>query len=544
MEFFRGEKLRHLGLIPEMAASRYGDRTVFFFRGEEQSFNELSERSNKVANAITELGIEPDERVCLYIPNSIQFPETIFGIIKAGAIPVPLNLRMPPRTLSYVVNNSDSDTIVASSLETSVSSPDKAKELAEDSDVERLVLPGESGEGIIDYSELVDGASPEFELPPRDYHDFCVQFYTSGTTGKPKGVPLTHENVLTCIEGYARIAGPEPDMRILHVLPLYHVYGLTAVLGTCLYRGSSIVFLADPDADKILRDIDNYECTSFTGVPALFNLLWLQYQGSPEEYDLGSLEDVICAAAPLAESTRKKIKNEWKVRFSEGFGLTETSPAGPFHPGDIPKGAGCVGWPHPNMEMKIVDPETKETIVPWDNIAPWGDLDEEHVDAEGELAVRGPVVFKGYYKMPEKNEEVFDDEGWFYTGDIVRIDEDKAFWMVERTDDMIISGGENIYPAEVEDALMEHPDIADAAVVRAPHEVKGEAPVAFVVPRPGAELNEEEIRDFSLERVATYAHPRRVFFKDSLPKSGALKTQRFKLEEEAKEKLPEPLGRK
>lgn len=544
MEFFRGEKLRNVGLIPDMAASRYGDRTVFFFRGEEQSFNELSERSNKVANAITELGIKPDERVCLYIPNSIQFPEAIFGIIKTGAVPVPLNLRMPPRTLSWVVKNSDAETIVASSIETSVSSPNRAKELAEDSGIERLILPGESGDGVVDYSKIIDDASPEFELPLRKYEDVAVQFYTSGTTGRPKGVPLTHENVLSCIEGYAQISAAEPDYRLLHVLPLYHVYGLTAVLGTCLYRGGSLVFLAEPDADKILRSIDEYECNSFTGVPALFNMMLLQYQQSPEEYDLGSLEEVICAAAPLAESARRTIKNEWKVRFAEGFGLTETSPAGSLNPGNMPKGAGCIGWPHPNLEMKIVDPETKEPIVPWDNIAPWGDLEEEHLDAQGELAVRGPVVFEGYYKMPEKNEEIFDDEGWFYTGDIMRIDEDKALWMVERADDMIISGGENIYPAEVEDALMEHPDIVEAAVVPAPHKVKGEAPVAFVVQRPGADLTEEEIREFSLERVATYAHPRRVFFKDSLPKSGALKTQRFKLEREAKEKLPEPLGRK
>lgn len=222
--------------------------------------------------------------------------------------------------------------------------------------------------------------------------------------------------------------------------------------------------------------------------------------------------------------------------------MSETSPAGTVNMGDVPKEAGCVGWPLSGLEMKIVDPETGETVVPWDNIAPWGELEEGHINSEGELAIRGPPVFKGYWKMPEKNEEVFDDDGWFYTEDRMRIDEDKAFWMVERTDDMILSGGENIYPSEVEDALLEHPEINEAAVASAPHKIKGEAPVAFVVTGEDSDLTEEEIKKFALERVPTYAHPRKVFFKESLPKSASLKTQRFKLKEEAEELLSEPLG--
>lgn len=361
--------------------------------------------------------------------------------------------------------------------------------------------------------------------------------------GKPKRVPLTHENVITCIEGYVQIAPAKPDTRVLHVLPLYHVYGLTAVLGALLWVGGSIVFQAEPDPDRILRNIDKYKCTAFTGVPALFRMMWLVYDNSPEDYDLSSLEDVVCAAVPLDEETRRIIMREWKVRFSEESGMTETSPAGSFHPGDIPKGAGCIGWPHPNLDMKIVDPRTREMIVSWDEIAPWGVLKEKHYDAEGEIAVRGPPVLKGYWKMPEKNEEIFDDEGWFYTGDIMRIDEDKAFWMVERKDDMILSGGgENIYPSMVEEALMEHPGVADAAVVGAPHRIKGRMPVAFVVTSPGAEATEDELKEFSLERVPTYAHPRRVFFVKSIPKSAILKTQHFKLEEEAEKRIEEPLG--
>lgn len=254
------------------------------------------------------------------------------------------------------------------------------------------------------------------------------------------------------------------------------------------------------------------------------------------------MEEVVCAAAPLDESTRKKIKKGWKVRFAEGWGMTETSPAGTMNLGNVPKGAGCIGWPVDNIEMKLTDQETRETIVPWANIAPWGDLEEDQVDAEGELAVRGPAVFDGYFNLPEENEKAFDEDGWFYTGDLMKIDDDKALWMLDRTDDMILSGGEKIYPSEIEDALLEHDQISDAAVAPAPHKTKGEVPVAFVVTSPDADLTEEEIKDFALERVATYAHPRKVFFKENLPKSGALKTQHFKLEKEAKELIETPLG--
>lgn len=543
MEYFKNQRVEHFGLIPDMIADRYVDRNVFFFRDEEQSFKEFGERTSKLASGLAQEGVEPGERIGLYLPNSIMFPESLFGAAKAGAVPVPLNLRMPPRTLSYIVEDSDITTIIASKIETNVSDPEQAKNLAEEADLERLIIPSESGGRKIDYDKLINKGNSDYEYPERDFEDHVIQYYTSGTTGRPKGVPLTHKNVLSSITGYSQAVGPDVEDRILHVMPLYHVYGLTAVLGTFLHEGGSIVLQAEAEPDLILENIEKYECNQFPGVPALFRMMWLIYQQAPEKYNIEEhLEEVLCAAAPLDEDTRKNIVDEWKVRFAEGWGMTETSPAGTFRPGSMPKQAGCIGWFLRNMKAKVVDPETHETRIPWKVIAPWGNPDDSHIRLEGELAVKGDPVFNGYYKMPEKNEEVFDDEGWFYTGDIVRMDEDKAFWIVERTDDMILSGGENIYPSAVEEAIMEHSDISDVAVVAAPHKTKGEAPVAFVILKPGAEVTEEEIKEFSLERLPTYAHPRRVFFKEGLPQSGALKTQRYKLENEAKETLSEPLG--
>ncbi len=542
MKFYKGEILQNLGLLPAMTADENGSRTVYFYRDEEQSFEELDRRSSCLASSLVESGIEPGDRVALYIPNTMQFPETFFGVIKTGAVPVPLNLRIPPRTLSYVIEDSDSKVLIASDLESSVSSPERAKELFESTDIEQMIIPSESGDSISDYEKLIEEGHSSFGHANQEYEDIAIQMYTSGTTGKPKGVPLSHENILSTIEGFGRSMISDSSSRQLLVLPLYHIYGLSALLCNYTYYGASTVLQAEPEPGTLLKNIEKYNVTNFAGVPALFRMMWLVYGQDPEEYDLSTLEEVVCAAAPLDETTRRKVKNEWEVRFGEGWGMTETSPCGCLNIGRVPKGAGCIGWPVQNVKIKLVDPETGETIVPWDEIGPYGDLKEEHIDAEGEAAVKGPAVFNGYHNMPEKNEEVFDDEGWFLTGDLMKIDEDKALWMLDRTDDMILSGGENIYPSEVEDALLENDEINDAAVVPAPHKTKGEVPVAFVVLAEGSELTEEEIKDFALERVPTYAHPRRVFFKDNLPKSGTLKTQHFKLEEEAEELIETPLG--
>ncbi|HET7322891.1 MAG TPA: long-chain fatty acid--CoA ligase, partial [Halococcus sp.] len=210
----------------------------------------------------------------------------------------------------------------------------------------------------------------------------------------------------------------------------------------------------------------------------------------------------------------------------------------------VRKAAGCIGPPVPNLECKLTDIETRETLVAPDDLTPFAnpDIDFENQDrVTGEIAVRGPQVFEGYYERPEKTDEVFDDEGWFYTGDIAHVDADGYFWMIDRADDMLLVGGENVYPAEVEDALYSHPDVAEAAVVAADHDVKGQAPVAFVVTEEDADLTEDDLRGFALSHVATYAHPRRVFFVDELPRSATQKVQRYKLETDAAKRLGAPL---
>ncbi|WP_136715505.1 class I adenylate-forming enzyme family protein [Halorientalis salina] len=541
MEVYQGEPLRHMGDLLAMAAHRYEDQPAFVSFGQTRTYGEVDTRANKVANVLVDEGVEPGDRVGLFVPNTSQFPESYFGAMRAGAVPVPLNLRMDPETLVYVVQNAEADHVIASPL-----LADEAQNLAAAAEVGTLLLGGVSGDGIVNYSHAIDDASGEFERVERAYDDVACQPYTSGTTGNPKGVLLTHENLLSTIEAYDNGGlAIDPEDNMLLVLPLFHIYALNAIMGSYIYNGGTMVLQPQPEAVPMLDAIEAHDITQFAGVPAMYTMMWREYRESPDEYDLSSLDEVTCAAAPLADEVRRTIEDAWDVPMGEGWGMTETSPAGTLEPlRGVRKEAGCIGPVLGDMDIKLVDPDTRETRISTDQLHPSvdDDIDFEDEDAvTGEIAIRGPNVFEGYFKLPQKTESVFDDEGFFYTEDIARVDEDGYFWMVDRADDMIIAGGENIYPAEVEDALYEHPDVAEAAVVGAPHEVKGEAPVAFVVLEGDSDLTERDLREFSLDHVASYAHPRRVFFVDELPRSATKKVQRYKLEEEVDERLDDPI---
>jgi long-chain acyl-CoA synthetase len=531
-----------------MGANRYGDKTAFSTSyGQEITYDELDTKARKVANALIDQGVEPGDRVGLFIPNTLHFPPAYFGIIKAGGVAVPINLRMDTDSMVYVVDNSEMDVMIASDKVPGGSAEDVAAEAG----VGTVLLPGGGDAEIVeDYDAVVEDASTELDRPERDFEDVAVQPYTSGTTGNPKGVLLTHENLLSTIESYEKGGLPiDPEDSTLLILPLFHIYALNALMGAYLYTGASMVMQGVPNPQLMLNAIEDEELTTFAGVPAVYNMMFREYQKNPEDYDITSLDFAVCAAAPLADDTRKKIESEWNVRLAEGWGMTETGPAGCTEPmsGGVQKEASCVGTPLPNIEMKLVNPDDRSEVrVSPEDLEPRGMIEgrletDDPESVTGEIAIRGPQIFEGYYKLPEKTDEVFDDGGWFYTEDIARVDEDGYFWMVDRADDMIIAGGENIYPAEVENGLYEHPDVAEAAVVGAPHEIKGEAPVAFVVLEDGVDagedITEKEIREFSLEHTAKYAHPRRVFFVDELPRSATQKVQRYKLEEEAEDRV-------
>ncbi|MDY6765079.1 MAG: AMP-binding protein, partial [Halobacteria archaeon] len=330
MEYHKGKPLRHMGDIPSMGAHRYSDKTAFVFMGQEMSYNELEAQANQVANMLVDNGVEPGDRVGLFIPNTLQFPPSYFGTIKAGAVPIPLNLRMDPETLVFVLNDSNADHLIGSPF-----LADEVRNLKDAAGVGTLFLPGVSDEeeGIVNYSHATMEASDEFDTVERNFDDVAVQPYTSGTTGRPKGVLLTHENLLSTLESYGKGAiGVDGDDSILLVLPLFHIYGLNALMGSYLMRGASMILQAEPDPVNMLEAIDEHNITKFAGVPAMYNMMFREYRNNPDEYDLSSLEDVTCAASPLAEDTRRKIEEAWNVPVVEGWGMTETSPAGTLEP--------------------------------------------------------------------------------------------------------------------------------------------------------------------------------------------------------------------
>ncbi|PSP66834.1 long-chain fatty acid--CoA ligase [Halobacteriales archaeon QS_1_69_70] len=545
MKYHDRAPLRHVGDVPAMGAERYGGKLAVEYRGDEYSYAELDARANRVANALTGAGIEPGDRVALYLENSLQFPESLFGVLRAGAVALPLNHRMDRERLRYIIDDSGAVALITSPVFPSVGT-----DLAES--VPLAFVPG-GAEGLEDYDAHLEAAAPTFDRPERAFDDVAVQCYTSGTTGDPKGVLTTHENLLSTVQSFSSRGGADPEDDVaLCFLPLFHMYGLSVVLLLGLYNGATVVLRTMPVAQELLSAITEFDVTQFAAIPAVFIEMLEELEENPDAYDVSSVETLGCGAAPLAEDTRGRIEAAFDTPITEGWGMTETSPAGTTDATyGVRTGAGCIGQPLPDVELRLVDPETREVRVPWaaldptaaTTLAAHGIDPAEEAQVTGEIAIRGPQVFAGYHEMPERTDAVFDDEGWFYTADIARVDDDRFLWMVDRADDMLIVGGENVYPAEVDDALFDHPDVQAAAVVAADHETKGEAPVAFVVFEPGVEEppSERSLRQFALDRVPTYAHPRRIFVVDDLPRSGTRKVQRYKLEADAAERLDGPL---
>jgi long-chain acyl-CoA synthetase len=548
MEYIGESPLENVGDIPRMGANRYGEKDALVSGSGlgNRSYKELDERSDRVAEVLRENGVGPGDRVGLYLPNTLEFPESYFGVLKAGGVVVPLNLMLDDGSLRYIIEDAGIEHVVSTPLlaagverdRVSVSPPD---ELLADGPVEKLYVSGGgdvSGVGVVDYEDAVSDASGDIEGTDRSGDDLAVQMYTSGTTGDPKGVLLTHRNILTALESFTKTAPRlDPDDTLLLVLPLFHIYGLNVLLSTHLYSGAVVVLQATPEPNAVLNTLDEHDINTFPAVPAILRTVYKEYTSNPNEYDIDSLETVGSGAAPLPEEVKENITEGWGVVMGEGWAMTETAAAGAVlrQGTDMWKPSGCVGKPMHKVELRLVDPDTGETVVPHRQTdATTPPPDDEYVGAEGEIAVRGPQVFEGYHGLPEKTDEVFDNEGWFYTGDVAEIDEDGDLWMRGRTDDMIHVGGENVYPEQVENVLNDHPSVVEAGAAGVPHEVKGEAPVAFVVLEDEG-VSEEELRRYALDRLPSYAHPRRVFFVEDVPRSATQKVQRFRLRERAEE---------
>ncbi|WP_224333679.1 class I adenylate-forming enzyme family protein [Haloprofundus halobius] len=505
--------------VYDETATARGDALALETEQAQYSHAELSDRSARLAGALHEQGLEPDDRLGLFLSNRAELVLTALGALKAGLPFSPANPQFTPRELAFQLDDSD-----ARALVTEPSLLPKVADALDRLDADPLVILVDDVEGDTAVETDVDTvAFSSLDADPtvvhRDDDDVAMQPYTSGTTGKPKGVLLTHRNLRAqSFIAFERSALRADEERFLSTLPLAHIAGFVNRTWQPLIRGAA-VYLRDPsewDPETAMELIERERITKFGAVTAMYvDIVNHERFG---EYDLSSLEEVMEGGDRIPSAVQEQFESTAGVELFEAYGLTETG--GGTHVGfgsTFGPRLGTIGQPLRATDCKLVDAEGREV--------PPGET--------GELLVRGPHVMKGYYNRPSETEAAFTEHGYFRTGDVARRDADNYYELVDRKSDVIVTAGYTVYPREVENALYEHPDVVDAAVVGVPDERRTETVKAYVVRRQGSTVDSETLREFCLERVAPYKHPRTVEFVEELPRTHNSKVRRVELREGA-----------
>lgn len=455
----------------------------------ELTYAELDNRSARVAALLEEKGLEQGDRIGVMLPNVLEFPITYYGVLRAGGVVVPMNVLLKRREIAFYLEDSGAKLLLAwHGFAT------EAREGAADAGAELIEVEPEA------FAELLGDHEPTTELADTDEEDTAVILYTSGTTGKPKGAELTHFNLSRNSDIASRTtSNVKAGDVVLGALPLFHSFGQTVSMNASLRVGATLTLLPKFDPGAALKIMDRERVTHFYGVPTMYGTL-LHHPGR-EDYDTSTLRICITGGASMPVEVLRGFEEAFGCELLEGYGLSETSPVACVnHPGR-PRKPGSIGTPIEEVEMKVVDENDEEV--------PRGEV--------GEIVVRGHNVMKGYWQRPEATEEAMRGD-WFHTGDMARIDEDGYYFIVDRKKDLIIRGGYNVYPREVEEVLYEHPKIREAAVLGVPHDEWGEEIGAAVVLHEGEKLAPEEVGEYVKERIAAYKYPRVVWFLDDLPK--------------------------
>jgi long-chain acyl-CoA synthetase len=466
---------------PETAAVRLGEA--------ELTYAELDERSARLATLLRERGLQQGDRVGVMLPNVLEFPVSYYGVLRAGGTVVPMNVLLKRREIAFYLEDSGAKLLLAwhgFCEEARPGAADAGTELIE-------VEPGS-------FAELLAGCEPGGELAETSEEDTAVILYTSGTTGKPKGAELTHFNLSRNSDIASRTTCEikQGDV-VLGALPLFHSFGQTVSMNASLRTGATLTLLPKFDPGEALEIMQRDGVTHFYGVPTMYGAL-LHHPGR-EDFDTSTLRTCITGGASMPVEVLRGFEQAFECEVLEGYGLSETSPvASSNHPGR-PRKPGSIGTPLEEVEMKVFDED--------DNEVAQGEV--------GEIVIRGHNVMKGYWQRPEATAEAMRGD-WFHSGDMARVDEDGYFFIVDRKKDLIIRGGYNVYPREVEEVLYEHPKIREAAVVGVPHDEWGEEIGAAIVLHEGEELDPDEISRYVKERIAAYKYPRIVWFLDDLPK--------------------------
>lgn len=470
---------------------RHADRIAVRCDDLQLSYTELHAAAGRVATLLERAGIEPGDRVGIMLPNTPAFVIAYFGILYRGAVAVPMNPLLKSREVAYYLSNSGAKALFATPL-----SADEASGGAEQAG-SQCWLVDDAG-----LAELTADL-PEQEVPvDRTDDDVAVILHTSGTTGKPKGAMLTHANMSRNVDVSVRtLLEIGPDDVVMGCLPLFHVFGLTCGLNGSILAGATLTLIPRFDPGKALEVMERDGVTLFEGVPTMYSAI-LALASDEAKHAARTLRACASGGAALPVQVLSDFENAFDCFILEGYGLSETSPVASFNHPDRPRKAGSIGTPVEGVEMRVVDAGGVEVAQ----------------GEPGEIQIRGHNVMKGYWNLPEATEAAISPEGWFATGDVGRVDEDGYFYIVDRTKDMIIRGGYNVYPREVEEVLYEHPAVAEAAVVGVPHDQLGEDVGAAVALKKDASVDVDELRDYVKARVAAYKYPRQIWLVDALPK--------------------------
>ena len=466
------------------------------------------------AGALRNLDIKPGEHVALVLPNVPQFTVAYFGCHYAGNPVVPLNVLLTADELAYHLENAEAAAVVTWDLflpqvqEAAARTPNVRHVVVAKADLGDLTAP----EGVHNLTAVVAGATAVDEPHPTSAHDTAVVLYTSGTTGRPKGAELTHANLLANAEVAAGLVDLEPDTVALVALPLFHAFGMSVMHNAVLSVGGTLVLLPRFTASGAYDLLDEHRVTFFGGVPTMYMALL-----SEPVRELPALKWCVSGGAPMPAEVLHAFEARFGVTLLEGYGLSETSPVASFTVPVRPRTPGSIGYPVPGVEMALVDLDGRFVTTS---------------DTPGEICIRGHNVMKGYWRNPAATEEAIVD-GWFRTGDIGTADVHGAFRIVDRKKDLVIRGGYNVYPREIEEVLHTHPDVAQAAVVGVPHARLGEEVKAVVVLKAGRTLTSTDLVTWCRTRLAAYKYPRIVEVRERLPLGPTGKVLKNELRAEA-----------
>jgi long-chain acyl-CoA synthetase len=470
-------------------ARQHADRTAIRLGAAVTTYHELDEASARVAGLLWDRGVRPGDRVAVMLPNLPAFAVVYYGVLRAGAVVVPMNPLLKAREVAYYLDDSGARLIFAWQ-----GVADEAGKGAQAADADVVEVDPAT------FADLVASADPVRAVAARDTEDTAVILYTSGTTGRPKGAELTHANLARNVDVFRTdLLALTADDVIFGGLPLFHSFGQTCTLNGAVASGASLSLLPRFDPERALQLLAEHRATVFAGVPTMYGALL----GHPDRaaYDVSALRVCVSGGAAMPVEVLRGFEKAFGCKVLEGYGLSETSPVASFNHPDRERKPGSIGTPIRGVEMRVVDEQGREVSR--------GEV--------GEIVIRGHNVMKGYWRRPEETAAAIPD-GWFRTGDMGCVDEDGYFAIVDRKKDLIIRGGYNVYPREVEEVLYEHPAVAEAAVIGVPHPELGEEVAAAVALKPGATVTVDELRDHVKAQVAAYKYPRRVWLVDALPK--------------------------